>query len=301
MNNNSYLIKITAALMCTLHFSCALASEDVILQKYTYGYPYSSEERRNKAMIDPLPGADLTLDGKVGKIYSYYSLSEEGNSVMQKKKHIYAHLLVQNRGHDIVAKVGFYNRSHQTYYIHKSRLAIDDPEFYPLYGHAFSIASDGVSSYYLGHRWHFDDEVNESRDGWEEIPARKIYSFTIKLNAAYAFLPGRHHYNIGSLEYSIVNKQWFVDQEIYKNLFSILALTYFDCQVKKDEPYVLKVNELCTLDDSSDISIGEFLYNLGFHGFDPNNYFEIRTNQVVIDIDGDKLTSPYDDTEGGGR
>lgn len=33
---------------------------------------------------------------------------------------------------------------------------------------------------------------------------------------------------------------------------------------------------------------------LDFDGLSSSAYFEARSNQIIIEIDGDKLTSPYD-------
>lgn len=286
--NNILTMMVFIVGSCSVH-----ANENVVLQKYTYGYPYSSEGRRNKPVIDPLPKAGLTHDGKVNVIYPYYSIDEQQSNLEQYKHHLHVHLSLRIIKQHVVATVNFQNRSGQAYFVHKSRLAIEDPDFYPLYGPAFSIATEGVSSFYLGNRWHFDDEVNDSKVAWQELPDNKNYSFTVKLNDAYAFLSKKHDYSIGTLEYSIVNAQWFVEKRIYKALVSILEWKYLTCQIRENSNYIFRINKLCLVGYSNEIPISDFLYELDLQGFNSDNYFEIRTNQVKIKIDGDKLTSPY--------
>lgn len=295
MKNVLTTIKETMLMIFFSYSSCAFSSEDVVLLKYRLGYPYSNEGRRDKAIVDPLPGTNLTVDGKINHIEPYYSISDEQSGQQQKRHQLYVHLTVQQKKQTVIATVKFDNQSDHPFYVHKSRLAMQHIGQDSLYEHAFLIASEGIFSFFIGHRWHFDDETNESKTGWEKIQANGTYSFTVTLNDTYSFLPGKRRYNIGSLEYSVVNEQWFVDSSTYESLFSILDWTYLNCHIPEGIYYMRKINNLCTSNYwNRNQRVRSFLYNLNFLGFDDNNYFEIRTNQVVISLDGDKLTSPYD-------
>ena len=49
-----------------------------------------------------------------------------------------------------------------------------------------------------------------------------------------------------------------------------------------------------TLAEWEEDAIKNFMTKFDFDGLSSSTYFEARSNQVIIEIDGDKLISPYD-------
>lgn len=272
------------------------ASEDVALLKYIYGFRQFSQvkgERYLPAVIELLPYTDLKENGGDIKIYPYYDMGEYESKMEQSKHHVDIHLTIQQKNSSAFATVSFYNRSLQTYFVHRSRLARKKEQ--PLCGDTFSIATEGIRLVYLGWRCQFEDEDNDKKPDWVEIPAGKTFSYTIKLNDAYLFPLGRRRYNIGTLEFFIANDTFFYEKRIYKNAFSILNWKLGNCETDKYSYYPQNINELCKIIDpwKEDTAEG-LLRKFDYDGLSPDNFFEARSNQVIINIDGGTLTSPYE-------
>ncbi|HED3664687.1 TPA: transposase, partial [Citrobacter freundii] len=160
-------------------------------------------------------------------------------------------------------------------------------------GSSFLITTDNVKLDYLGHSCDFGNDI---QDWWLEIESGESFSYTIPLNRAYEFLPGKHQYQIGSLEYPIITKEWFSEKNMYNKMFSIFNWRS-SCSMKTDYPLVLKRRFLCPRYEVDKNNLRRVLNNFGFNGNSSNYYFEIRTNQVSILIDANKNISYYQFTE----
>ncbi|EAN4680372.1 transposase, partial [Salmonella enterica] len=160
----------------------------------------------------------------------------------------------------------------------------------------FIITTDDILLKYLGGR--FDYGGDFERDDWIEVHPKKTIFFTQVLNDNYEFLPGKRIYNIGSLEYAVVNEGWFIDKSIYSNLISITKPKADNCHVKEKASYVLKKRLLCMSHlRGKELSLEQILGSFGFHNFytiNGNKSFRIRTDQIVVEIDGDKISSLYE-------
>lgn len=66
---------------------------------------------------------------------------------------------------------------------------------------------------------HVSVSVRGSCRYWQKIPAGNNYSSLVLLDLPYEFPLGKYRYNIGSIEYFVVNNEWFIDQWIYKSFF----------------------------------------------------------------------------------
>ncbi|BCG10575.1 hypothetical protein [Buttiauxella agrestis] len=272
------------------------ASEDVVLQKHIYGLRQFSQVKGAKYLppvIEPLPYTDLKVNGDDIKIYPYYDIGEYESEMEQNKRQVDIHLTVQQKNSSAFATVNFYNRSLQTYFVHRSRLAREEEQ--PLCSDTFSIATEGIRLVYLGWRCQFEDEDNDKKPDWQEILAGKTFSYTLKLNDAYLFPPGKRRYNIGTLEFFMANDTFFHEKRIYNTVFSILNWKFGSCETDKYSYFIQNINELCKVIDpwKEDTAEG-LLRKFDYDGFSPANFFEARSNQVIINIDGDMLTSPYD-------
>ncbi|MGB7799598.1 hypothetical protein [Buttiauxella sp.] len=295
MVNSLINVRVTAFIFI-IHASYVSASEDMILKKYVYGFRQYSQVRGEKYLppvIEPLSDTDLKEKSSVAKIYPYFDIGDYESKIEKNNHHIDINLSVQQKKVSVMAMVSFYNSDHQAYFVHRSRLASND-SFLPLCGHAFSVATDGISLAYLGRRCQFDDEDNDKKPDWIEIPAGKTFSYTVKLNDAYLFPPGKRRYNIGTLKFFLANDTFFYEKRIYKTVFSILNWKFDDCETNKYSYYVQKVNELCkVLDPWKEDTAEGLLSKFDYDGLSPDNFFEARSNQVILNIDGDMLTSPY--------
>lgn len=278
------IVIIFSFVFCMCH---AFASEDVVLNRYGYGLRKWNESlnKYDKAMVSDHGG-----------IYYHYNISDSKSKLEQSKRGIYVHLEVRQEGSNVIAEVNFYNRSHHSYFIFKNNIGLSNGDgFYPLCDDAFMVTTEGIRLDYLGMFCAFDsNQYIDEKINWLEIPAGNAYSFTINLNDVYNFLPEKRRYNIGSLEYIIVNNDWFTEQLIYGyygTLFSILDWQYM-CKVNEGGNYIEK-RWLCESDAArDDKSAQSFLRRFDYDGLDRGNYFKIRTNQVVIDVDGDKTFPP---------
>lgn len=261
------------------------ASEDIVLNKYGYGSLIWDGIKHDKPEIWPYP---LPENQANYARYHSYEISDTQNFINQLKYEINIELTIQQKKNDLFALVQFHNNSPHNYFIHRSKLSVDDPIFYPLCSNAFSINTDNIHLNYLKQRCQLDSE--REKDNWQLIPAGNAYSFSVKLNDAYAFPPGLRRYNIGSLEYTIVKEEWFIEQSINNLFLSILEWKY-SCMEKDGENYVIKARNVC---DPYRNNIQEILLELGLDGVDYDNHFIARTNQCVIMIDGSTLKSIYD-------
>ncbi|RJT19202.1 hypothetical protein [Buttiauxella izardii] len=294
---NLFYVKIIVMFFALMSFVTSVsASEDMVLQKYLYGLRQFSQvkgERYLPAVIELLPYTDLKEDGGDIKIYPYYEMGEYENKMEQNKHQVDIHLTIQQKSSSTFATVSFYNRSMQAYFVHRSRLVQEEEQ--SLCGDSFSIATEGISLVYLGWRCQFEDEDNDEKPDWVEISPGKNFSYTVKLNDAYLFPPGKRRYNIGTLEFFMANDTFFYEKRIFNQIFSILNWKFENCEINKYSYFFKKINELCkfTTPWNKDTAEG-LLRKFSYYGLSTDSYFEARSNQVIIEIDGDKLTSPYD-------
>lgn len=211
------------------------ATEDIVLNKMGFGRLVWDGERHDKPMA-----WRYFKDRSDGWIYSGYRISDSESVAEQKKHALYVNLAVKQKGKYVLASVTFKNESIQPYFIHQSRIPSRYLRFfYPLCSNAFLIKTDGILLDYLGSRCEFTDHIHDKLTSWRKINPGKEYHFTIKLNDvytdsstsayAYVFPEGVRRYNIGSLEYSIVNENWFIQQSMYELAFNLLDFKYQAC------------------------------------------------------------------------
>lgn len=199
--------------------SLTFASESNFSIVYGYGqccgmehpssYPLSIEEKKN-----------------------YYKLSTSDNNKEQNSRKLFAHLSVTKVNYYVIAKVKFINLSKDNYFVHRNRLALANDwanvkPFYYMCGKSFIITTNNTLLDYVGKRCHFDKYYFEN--DWVEIPSKQSRSFGFVLNNEYAFLPGRHRYDIGSLEYYVTDEKWIVMKKIYRSLFNLIGFRFGIC------------------------------------------------------------------------
>lgn len=236
----------------------------------------------------------LSLENKK----SYYVLSSFDNNKEQNLHKIFAYLSVEKKKYQVLAKVIFNNLSKESYFVHRNRITLDNDDaevgiISSMCGKTFAITTNNVLLDYLSSKCEFD-EYNFDHD-WIEIPARQSRVFSFILNDAYVFLPGEHRYDIGSLEYYFTDVRWIRKKKIYRSLFDIMKFRVGICSSRLGGDYLFqKDNGYCASEDEDSINIEYFLWRFGLNGGIEKMYFNIRTNQVVIDIDGSDVHSLYD-------
>ncbi len=265
--------------------------------KYGYGKIYwGTKASTAEPMVYPLNESSAYSDliqkqpnATIADLYPYYRISEEESKRRQKIYAIDVFLTVREEKHNVLANVLFHNKSNEVYFIYKWGMpsTARDPFFGVMCGSSFLIAMNNIKLDYLGHSCDFGLDM---QDWWLKIEPGDTLSYTIPLNRAYEFLPGKHQYQIGSLEYPIVKEQWFTEKNIFNEMFSI-----FDkrsaCPIKTGYPLVSERRFLCPQYESGENDLRRILNNAGFNGDESKYYFEIRTNQVSILIDAGNDTS----------
>ncbi|WP_410751705.1 hypothetical protein [Citrobacter sp. U14242] len=242
---------------------------------YPFVYPLSLENKKN-----------------------HYILDSFDNNKEQDLHQVFAYLSVKKKEHQVLAKVTFKNLSKESYFVHRNRLTLDNDGtgsgiISSMCGKSFIITTNNILLDYLSSKCEFD-EYNFDHD-WIEIPAGQSRSFSFVLNDAYIFLPGEHRYDIGSLEYYFTDAKWIRKKKIYRSLFYIIKFRVGICSSRLGGDYIFQENNsYCEPEDENLIDIEYFLWRLGLNGGHEGMYFNIRTNQVVIDIDGCDIHSLYD-------
>lgn len=194
-------------------------ANEVIIIKYGYGkiywgrgastaepivYPLN-ESSAYESLILKQPNATIV------ELYPRYEISEMESGFRREEFKIDAFLTVKQEKNNVIANVTFYNKSDRSYFIYKRGMpsTARDIFFGVMCGSSFLITTGNVKLDYLGHSCDFGNDI---QDWWLEIESGESFSYTIPLNLAYEFLPGKHQYQIGSLEYPIVTKEWFSEK-----------------------------------------------------------------------------------------
>lgn len=239
------------------------------------------------------------LSGKENSIR--YKTSYYENRKEQDKHGIYAKLSIERVNHQMVATVIFNNISKRNYLVHRNRLSLNNDVikvnsnyYHRMCGGAFLIVTRNVRLDYIGSRCEFDENIFEN--DWITVPARQQVSFKFILNDFYVFFPGDNNYNIGSLEYYITNEEWVLVKKIYHSLFDMIEYEYQSCATLYfNKAYLYKGGgDSCESDISKD-NVRYFIANLNLNGGLDEMYFQIRSNQVEVNVDGDEIESIYDE------
>ncbi|ECF3155668.1 hypothetical protein ACVUCS_004492 [Salmonella enterica subsp. enterica] len=256
-----------------------LNAENIITKEYGYGSLYWKQERHNKPYIyNILDANEYIPEGTpIRDITPSYSKGQNENIDAKNALNISLSLYITNEKEDVIATVKFLNKSENSLYIYKKNIPSKDNI---LCDRRFLITSTNIYMDYLG-GWCNYGSVFYDQD-WLEIPAKNGYSYNIILNKYYAFLPGNHIYNIGTFEHLVVNDKWLLTKRINNLIFRILNWR--------------NTSTINKFKRHPNDSIDNYLYNFGFNGQPPAFY--IRTNEVSIKVDGDKIKSLYAITNG---
>lgn len=226
----------------------------------------------------------------------YYKISLNESKRIQEQKDIYAHLQLKHNKSLITANVTLHNKSNSSYYVHRMNLPanIHESPYSPLCSGSFLIVTNNIRLDYIRKiTCRFDLWMKKS--DWIEISPGEKLSYTVNLNDYYAFLPAKHQYDIGTVEFTLVNSNWFLEQHIYDLFFAIVDERHYkQCKntsgiVRK---YIYKSWQLCETYRGRWNPLQELMNRFHYEG-GSENIFQIRTNQENININGDKIKSLY--------
>lgn len=277
-NVTSSKVFIIITLIFNCYFMNKTNAEDILIKKYGYGSLYWKQEKHTE------PGVYNILDSNeyipentsIREIAPSYSISQHENIQIKNELNVSASLSVTSKKKDIVATVSFFNRSNNSLYLYKKNIPLTNKK---LCDRRFLITSENINIDYLG-GWCNYGSIFHTQD-WLKVPAKKEYKYNIILNRSYDFLPGQNTYNIGSVEQIVVDDKWLTREHINNLMFSVLNWRY-DHSLNKTTRY-------------TKVGMDNYLYGLIFSGQTPAFY--IRTNEITIKIDGNKIKSFYDITK----
>lgn len=291
-------VKFTVVFFCAVSITYVNAT-DVIVMKFGYGeiywgkkaftvdpvvYPLNDSYAYDKLML-------RQHDATTANLNPYYEFNTEENNLTQKERAMVASLKIWQKKQNVLAKVELHNKSSHDYFVNRGGMPSlsGAVSFGVMCGSDFRLTTGNIKLDYLGRYCDFGDD---RQNNWVDIKPGETFSFIVPLNLAYEFLPGKHQYQIGSLEYEVVTKQWFSEVDANNTMFSIFNRRS-DCPIKTALPIVLKEWRLCPQYESRKNDLESIMNDLGFDGGISKNYFQIRTNQVSITINADKKTSYY--------
>ncbi|EML4683403.1 TPA: hypothetical protein U2L42_002557 [Citrobacter amalonaticus] len=224
----------------------------------------------------------------------YFGISLLQSNKSQLQHNLYTHLSVKRKEHKIISVVTFLNKSEKSYFIHRNRLTLDTEggsfhSFSQMCGETFLITTNTIRLDYLGSRCEFDRYYFDN--DWVEIPSHRSISFNFIISDVYVFLPGKHRYNFGSLEFYVTDSKWITIKKINRLMFDIFQYKY-KAFSQPEHGYLFPLEERHY--DHEQYDIRELFQSLNLNGGQGNMYFNIRTNQLIIDIDGNEVDNiPY--------
>ena len=262
-------------------------ANDLVMMKYGYGIQRWNGKEYEKSEIHPL-ATDVVY---------YYTTSENENKAIKINRGIDVSISVQQNGHDIIATSTLHNTSRKSYFISEISLPgtllekpydKSPPTNLDICSMSFLITVDNIMLDYLGGIC--DYRGNFYKQDWFEIPPQTKFTFAIKLNGNFKFLPGDSYYNIITNEYRVVSDEWFVENSINDLMFSIFSAAASHCQSKVY--YIYKYNSTCIVSYYDESELTSFMSRFNFNGASDNYMFYVRSNQVSIKINGNNIKYP---------
>lgn len=268
------LLTYLKIILYLIYSPCCLAVDKLTLMKYEYGMRGWDGVRYEKGYIYPLPYK-----------YQYPSLTDEENNENLKKLNLKVNLSIDKKEKSVFGTIIIKNYGKKSVFIPDVSFSENSKNF--------SIITSNIVIKYLGGLIEY--RGNYERDDWLEISPGETVSLTQKLNDKYEFLPGEHFYNISSKEYVVVTEKWFLEKSINDKFSSIITPQNGVCFIRDKPHLVLEMQWLCTSDvTKNSLSVWDFLEIFGLQYSYGNTSYKIRSNEKIIEIDGDHLTSLYD-------
>lgn len=284
---NDILNKIFYYILLLFFCTCcvARASSDIFIRKYAYGSLFWGGEKHSKLEVYPILASNeyIPEGTNSSQIGSKYIINQFDNIRAQKLFGIELSLVVKVVKENVVAKVTIRNNSEESYFFSKKKLPLANGV---LCDERFLITTENIKLDYLGGWCNFGTIFY--KEDWLEISPQSMYSYTVVLSDFYAFLPKTRMYNIGGFEYSINNKNLIYWLGAIKLMSEVFSLNY-DCEFNNGLYYM---DNLDVAGECKDNDIVRYLSAMGFYGVPPSHV--IRTNEVLVEIDGQQIKSLRD-------
>lgn len=262
--------------------------------KYSYG------RRELLSDLSYKPGYIYPLES--GKypyefIGRYFSTSSIENRRLENEHGIFMNMSVKKQHDNIVAVTKISNRGSESYFIRNATFPqhFDDGNGLTSLMQCWSnviITTDDIMLYFFGSTC---DGLSLDRNEWTEIKPHDVLEVTTVLNESFEFLTDKRRYEIFSSDYWMVKESWFVQRSINELLFPILNMNAAQtCPVSREVFYIYKEERICESYFDNFSGIAEVLYRAGINGESNDNEISIRSEPVMIEIDGSKIRSLYD-------
>lgn len=252
-------------------------AEEGITRKYAYGYGAS---QGYSVVLHGEPGYyPLMNDEKYNILYPGYFVNDQENARIQSISGMHMQLSISKIGGGVKANLIISNRGRQSFFIFRGSLT-------PC-GNNFLVISGNVKLDYLGGlKCNFGSDYDPAN--WVEIRKGEKLIFNVNLEKLYIFPVGKRKYEIGSLEYPFFDETLMAWKGIYERMFYLFSWTYDDNTIWNEMylmPYISDIDGV-SRDGINDIR--GFLMGLGVENKEGPSFY-IRSNKVVIDIDGNKI------------
>ncbi|VTP15509.1 hypothetical protein PUATCC27989T_03404 [Phytobacter ursingii] len=275
--------------------TCSVQANEILMpKKYGFGSLEWNGVYHEKPEIYLLQESEAYRHLKSGGNINNEYYDEYGGQFSQVGQGVYFNIIIRKKNNNILATLTFTNESEQDYYVHRRHIPSKShhPLWGPLCSESFLITTGQIKLDYLGKGCQFD--INDEENNWVKIPSQEKRTYIVILNHAYEFLPGKHRYNINFLEYILVNNRWFIEQRIVNSMLSVLDRKCVCEHNAKKSTHLLKDYEKNNDYDVRSCSFKSLLNKYGINGGKSKYYFRIRSPQVVMNIDGDKVFSFYE-------
>lgn len=253
---------------------CELSHSEANLTplKYAYGQQWVGATK-NAVSLYPILQRDDYRVWNNDRVFTFYSTTQYENDKRQHDRKIYVFLSVKKIAGQVIADVIIDNKGGENIYVHTANFP-EKSSGENMCMDAFQITSYDISMDYKGD--HCRLGAFEDKNSWIKILAHSRYAYKVVLDHIYYFMPGTRTYKIGTLEYSITDESWFMQQKSMSSFFSITE-DICRCQyVNKASPYTVSVGH-------ATLTINEFIERYLPPG--DNGWLQLRSNEVTTIIE----------------
>lgn len=266
----------------------AVANELSII-KYGYGI----REWDGKQYLEPSRHPKQWYQDR--EVNARFTIAEDMDLKVQHLYKISLSLKIEKHFDDIMAILEFHNLSNNSYYIRRSSLPyeVENNDFSEpsdtgeMCRMLFFISSDDISLDYLGGIC--DIRSTMDRNDWYEFLQKEKLTFRLILNDNYKFMVGEHFYNIKSSYFTLVTKEWFIESKINEEMFFLMDANKWSYEKSALNNFLLNNESSCGSED-----FYCFMKRFNFDGTNSDYEFKISSNQVRVNLNGDKIKSFYE-------
>lgn len=281
-------------LLLTLHLlSFNLVANELGVVKYEYG----RRESLNDSFLPGNVNAIYKYEYPYGFERGYFPTSDIENREIKKEHAISVLLSVKKNNDYVIATVTIKNNGSKSYYSSPYSLPWyntnpDGSKTSSICWESFHVTTSNILLHFFGLTC---DGGDSNKSEWREIKSQESISFNTTLNDVYELPTDKRIYEITTSNYTLVNDEWFYQRSIKELLFSILNVDSTKiCPISQHVVYAHRDERICESYNDNFSGIEEVLYRAGINGESNENEISIRSEPVVIEIDGSKIQSLYE-------